>query len=154
MVSKVKQSIIDSVVAQFCTKATTIFDYSYNNKVDYFYKHPRLNKQHFDIVTLTFTLNALPKKSRIRMLHNAYNKVKPGGLLIVAVQSNKSITRLAKKHNWASYEDGFITSSKDAIFQHGFTNRELESLLLMLSPVSMTQLLCNTESICYSVTKL
>ena len=82
----------------------------------------------YDIVSLTYVLNVIDtEQDRIITFKKALDRVKPGGMLIVTVRSEKSISYQASIKNWKFHNDGYITSESKGTFQKGFSIQDLIS---------------------------
>ena len=91
----------------------------------------------FDMVTSIYVLNTLPLGERWRVIEHGWNRLKRGGVLFLAVRTNKEIEALAKKHGWRKHEDGYITSR--GTFQRGFNTVQLMHLTKQMLDGFMTE---------------
>jgi DNA phosphorothioation-associated putative methyltransferase len=88
----------------------------------------------FDTVLLIYVANVIPDKAeRQRAIYNAWEKVAPGGFLFVASRTQEEIEKLAAKHGWVEYGDGYVTSKKT--FQAGHTAFSLLAFIRAIRPV-------------------
>lgn len=82
---------------------------------------PGLPKHTFDAVMLNYVLCVIPNADeRKNVLEKAWKRVKPGGLLCIAVRPESEIRR--KKH-----ADGWLT--KSGSFQRGYAEAELRGMM-------------------------
>ena len=78
----------------------------------------------YDAVTMIYVANVIPDKAkRQRAIYEAWWFVAPGGFLFLAARTREEVERLAKKHGWTAYLDGYRT--KRDTFQKGFNAVEL-----------------------------
>lgn len=91
---------------------------------------PKWNK-HFNLVTCIYVLNIIPDvKDRIKTINNSWNRVKPGGILYIAVRSKEDIDKSRLDKPWKRHKDGWITSkNSNTTFQKGFTDTELQDII-------------------------
>lgn len=89
---------------------------------------PNNMKHEFQWVLCSFVINTLPEpKDRLAVLNDIYDFMPEYGNLMLAVRSNKEVTRSAKRAAWTRYGDGWITSANT--FQRGFSATEAIRLL-------------------------
>ncbi len=80
----------------------------------------------FDLVTLNFVVNVLPREYRDQCLKDAWKCVCKGGTLFVSARPMKDVLRYSS--SWDSYEDGWLTSAKT--FQTGYSQDALGLYLM------------------------
>ena len=78
----------------------------------------------FDLVLAIYVLNVLPWADRKQVLDTIRKKVRPGGLLYVAVRPEQEIAALTE--SWATHSDGYQTGEGEQVrFQRGYTRESL-----------------------------
>lgn len=84
----------------------------------------------FDLVTLVFVVNVLPSpEERLDAAIGASRFVRPGGFLLIAARSESAVRTEARRGNWPSHNDGWISSAAKGTFQKGIAQPELGWLL-------------------------
>ena len=87
---------------------------------------PEFPEGEFDLVLLTYVLNILPtEEERLETLKRI--PLAPGGCLLVTVRAMREVRYEAKKGQWETHGDGYLTSR--GTFQCGFTLASLRELL-------------------------
>ena len=109
----------------------------------------------WDIVSLTYVLNVIPSQvERLHTLKAAFNRVAPGGLLVVATRTEGNLRKLAAKNNWMPSGDGYITSQSRKTFQKGYNNNELKTLLIKhLDLIDLKTVINVSDALCIVVRK-
>lgn len=84
---------------------------------------------------LVYVLNVIETpKERAQALHELWRRVRAGGTALIAVRSRRAVQDAASRGRWVIEGDGWRTSS--GTFQHGFTQDELESMLVRKFEIS------------------
>lgn len=91
---------------------------------------PRPNGRSFDLVTVVYVVNVLPTvEARLEAVREAATFVKPGGCLLIAARSEAAVRREARKGQWRSWGDGWVSSEAKGTFQTGIRPEFLGWLL-------------------------
>lgn len=84
----------------------------------------------YDIVTLVFVLNVVPKlEQRVDILRDVYHLLGSGGKVAVATRSSEAIAREVAKKNWQPFGDGYLSDPRKRTFQRGMDRSEIEAYL-------------------------
>ena len=84
----------------------------------------------FATVMMTYVVNVLPPAERTLALRAAWDRVQPGGRLLVASRPRVDILDNARRRGWAQAFDGYL--SGHGTFQVGLTQDELAMMLARL----------------------
>jgi DNA phosphorothioation-associated putative methyltransferase len=139
--SRIAKYIVETIIPETGFKSILDYGCGKGDDCNYYFSNdlltsgydpyyiPHLNNEfRYDIVALTYVLNVIDnEQDRILTFKKALDKVKPGGIFVVTVRSDKSIFYQASTKSWKFHNDGFITSESKGTFQKGFSIQDLMS---------------------------
>jgi SAM-dependent methyltransferase len=84
----------------------------------------------FDLVIANYIINVLPSVDyRLAAIRDAASFVWPGGYLLVAARSERTVRVEADRGGWGRFGDGWISSERKQTFQKGIGRDEIVWLL-------------------------
>lgn len=84
----------------------------------------------YDLVAAVFVVNVLPStEDRLNAIRVASRYVRPGGYMLIAARSEKTVASEARKGQWERLGDGWISSPQKGTFQRGIRSEEIAWLL-------------------------